>query len=295
MAFRSFRTILVAFDGSPTSVAAVDLTAILAKAYKSNVTIAHVLPPIPALSVAQKKEYETKMENEANILTMKMASRLENLGVDAKPKILRSKESVWQSLIDLSDAEKSDLMVAGTRGLGAFRRMVLGSVSTNLVNHASCPVLVVRKRVYRIETEVQKILVATDGSKSANKAVETAASIAKSVGAELKIAHVVYIPPYAYTGGGYALSEIYKDLTEEGKRIAAEAAKLADDNGVHAIVELIDNQRSPVQAIVDLAEEDKSDLVVVGTSGLGGLKKVFLGSVANGVVHYAKCSVLVTR
>ncbi len=295
MAFRSFRTILVAFDGSPTSVAAVDLTAILAKAYKSNVTIAHVLPPIPALSVAQKKEYETKMENEANILTMKMASRLENLGVDAKPKILRSKESVWQSLIDLSDAEKSDLMVAGTRGLGAFRRMVLGSVSTNLVNHASCPVLVVRKRVYRIETEVQKILVATDGSKSANKAVETAASIAKSVGAELKIAHVVYIPPYAYTGGGYALSEIYKDLTEEGKRIAAEAAKLADDNGVHAIVELIDNQRSPVQAIVDLAEEDKSDLVVVGTRGLGGLKKVFLGSVANGVVHYAKCSVLVTR
>lgn len=291
----TFRKILVAFDGSPSSVAAIDLTAILAKMYKSSVTIAHVLPPMPALSVTRKKEYENTMENKADILTMKMTSRLQNDGVDAKSKILRSKESIWQSLIDLSSAEKSDLIVAGTRGLGAFRRMVLGSVSTNLVNHAPCPVLVVRKRVYRIEIGLEKILVATDGSKSANTAVETAATLAKNVGAELKIAHIVYIPPYAYTGGGYALSEIYKDLTEEGKRIVTEAAKLADANGVHADVEVIDNQRSPVQAIVDLAEEEQTDLIVVGTRGLGGLKKVFLGSVANGVVHYAKCSVLVTR
>jgi len=291
----AFRKILVAFDGSPSSVAACDLTAILAKAFKSNVTIGHVLPPITALSAAQKKEYEISLENKANILTMKMASRLENEGIEAKPKILRSKESIWQSLVDLSKMEKSDLIVAGTRGLGAFRRMVLGSVSTNLVNHAPCSVLVVRKRVYRIETEFRKILVATDGSKSANKAVETAASLAKNLGADLKIAYIVYTPPYTYAGGGYAVSEVYKNLREDGEKIVSEAAKLANENGVHPVTQVIDNQHSPVQAIVNLAEEEKSDLIVMGTRGLGGVKKVFLGSVANGVVHYAKCSVLVTR
>ena len=138
--------------------------------------------------------------------------------------------------------------------------MVLGSVSTNMVNHAPCSVLVIRKRVYRIETEFRKILVATDGSKSANKAVETAASLAKNLGADFKIAYIVLNSALHLPGGGYAVSEVYKNLREDGERIVSEAANLANENGVHPVTQVIDNQHSPVQAIVNLAEEEKSDI-----------------------------------
>src|SRR5579864_1419870 len=167
MPLSTFQKILIAFDGSPNSVEACDLASILAKAYKSQVTIAHVIPPIPGLTARRRQAYEASVENKADMLAMKMTSRLNNEGLQAKTQTLHNKNSVSDALIEFSASEKIDLIVAGTRGLGAFGRMVLGSVSTQLVNQAPCPVLVVRKRIYRIETQLQKIVVAVDGSKNA--------------------------------------------------------------------------------------------------------------------------------
>ena len=160
-----------------------------------------------------------------------MVSQIEKEGIQAKTQTLSAKSSVSEALIEFSTSQNNDLIVAGTRGLGAFGRMVLGSVSTNLVNQAPCPVLVVRKRS---NTQLRKILVAADGSKNANKAIEYAASIAKNVGADLSIVHVVFLPPYTYAVGGYGMDELHKDLLEDGKKIAEEARKLAEKNGVPA-------------------------------------------------------------
>ncbi len=200
------------------------------------------------------------------------------------------------SLIEFSKEGKFDLIVAGTRGLGEFRRMMLGSVSTNLLNHASVPVLVVRNRVYNVQMRLRRILIATDGSKDSDLALQIALSIAKAVGASLTIANVVYMPPLAYGTWVPQLDKIYADLKNEGTRIVSEALELAKENGISdAATKVIENNRSPVWAITKLADEGKFDLIVVGTRGLGGFSKLVLGSVANGVVHYANCSVLITR
>jgi nucleotide-binding universal stress UspA family protein len=292
----SFDKILIAFDGSQNSKQACELAMILAKGFKSKVTIVHVLSPIPALETSRRKEYEASLENKANIETLKMESQLQEEGIEAKTRILRAKGSITDSLIDFSKDGGFDLIVAGTRGLGAFRRMMLGSVSTNLLNHASSPVLVVRNRIYKIEMQLDRILVATDGSKYADHALECALSIAKATGASITIVNVVYLPPLAY--GAYApqMDRIFADLKEEGTKIVSNASKLAEENGVSKVAtKVIDNNRSPVWAITKFADEGKFDLVVVGTRGLGGFRKLFLGSVANGIVHYANCSVLVTR
>jgi len=290
-----FRKILVAFDGSPNSKVACEFATTLAEGYKSKITIGHVLPPISNLTASLRDEYEASVENKANIEALKIESQLNRQGIEAKTRILRAKGSIADSLIDFSNDQKVDLIVAGTRGLGAFRRMVLGSVSTNLLNHASCPVLVVRKRVYKIQTQLRQILVATDGSKSANEAVEYSASIAKTVGADLTIVNIVYMPPIAYGGWVPAMDKIFEDLRKDGERIVSEASNVAKENGVRATTKVIDNNHSPVWAITKFADEGKFDLIVIGTRGIGGLEKVLLGSVANGVVHYANCSVLVTK
>src|SRR5579862_637572 len=160
MELRVFRKILVAFDGSPNSKEACELATKLAEGYKSKLTIAHVLPPVAILSVPLREEYEASIENKANIEALKTESQLSKLGIKAKARILRAKGSISDSLIDCASEENADLIVAGTRGLGGFRRMVLGSVSTDLLNQASCPVLVVRKRVYQVQTQLRQILVA---------------------------------------------------------------------------------------------------------------------------------------
>ena len=59
--------------------------------------------------------------------------------------------------------------------------------------------------------------------------------------------------------------------------------------------ELVTDLVSPAQGVVQLAERDEADVVVVGTRGNGGFRKLVLGSVANSVLHYADCSVLVTK
>ena len=283
MALTVFRKILVAFDGSPNSKEACEIATILAKGYKSKLTVVHVLPPIAILTVPLREEYETSIENKANIEALKMESQLKKQGIEAKTRILRSKDSIASSLIDFSKDEKVDLIVAGTRGLGGFRRMVLGSVSTNLLNRASSPVLVVRKRVYEIQTQLRKILVATDGSKSANEAVEYSVSIAKAVGADLTIVYVVYMQPVVYMGWVPTMDRIYEDLTKYGERIVSEASKVAKENGVNVTTKVIDDSHSPVWAITKFADEDKFDLIVVGTRGIGGLRKAILGSVLMGL------------
>ena len=296
MTLPSFDEILVAFDGSQYSQQACELAEILADGYKSKVTIAHVLPPIPSLETRRRREYEVSLENKANIETLKIEAQLEKEGIQAKARILRAKGSIADSLIEFSKEGNFDLIVAGTRGLGEFRRMMLGSVSTNLLNHASVPVLVVRNRVYNVQMRLRRILLATDGSKDSDRALQYALSLTKAADVSLTIVNVVYLPPLAYSTWVPQMDKIYSDLKKDGTRIVSEALELAKENGISNVTsEVIENNRSPVWAITKFADEGKFDLIVVGTRGLGGFRKLVLGSVANGVVHYASCSVLITR
>lgn len=289
------KKIMLAFDGSPSSVDATKFASILAKSYSAGIIVAHILPRVTTLSAPIRFEYDSEIRKKAENEAMKMVSLLGKGGISARTEILRAKGSVSDSLIDAAYDEKIDLIVAGTRGLGAFRRMILGSVSTSLLNHAKCPVLVVRRRA-KSEAQLKRIIVATDGSKNSKDAVDLAISVARAAKAELVIANVVYLPPTASaTGASEAIGTLYKDMRKEGERIVSEAAKLAEDGGVRATTKIIDNNRSPSWAIIKFSNDGKFDLIVVGTRGLGGVKKALLGSVANALAHYSKCSVLIVK
>jgi len=298
MALQQVHNILVAYDGSPSSERACEMASILAKGYEAKVVVVHALPRMSILSARARREFESNVEKKARVDVEKMQAKLQEDGIEAKSKVLRSRESVAGSLIDLAERENTDLIVAGTRGLGAFKRMVLGSVSTALLNQASnCPVMVVRSRKSNKSAQkLRKILVATDGSKSASRAVESAVSISKVTGAELTIAYAVYLEPGAYYGGYVsAVDRLLTDARSEGRKIVSQAVKVAEENGVDATGELIEKNLGPVWALTEYAEEKGFDLIVTGTRGQTALKKALLGSVANGIAHYAPCSVLVTR
>jgi nucleotide-binding universal stress UspA family protein len=145
-----FSKILVAFDGSEDSVKAARLACSLAKKYGSKVTVAHVYSfavfayggatPMPMPDV-QPLEEAAKTKG-LSILNRGLAIA-RDCGADAEGELIEA-PSIVQALVEYAAKEKVGLIVAGTRGMTGFKKLIMGSVSSGLAGHAECPVLVVR-------------------------------------------------------------------------------------------------------------------------------------------------------
>jgi nucleotide-binding universal stress UspA family protein len=159
-----------------------------------------------------------------------------------------------------------------------------------------------RRRTVRIFPT--KILLATDGSKDAKQAARTAADLAEKTGSEL---HVVYVGDKGF------YETLLVDLaTLEATWVAREYPNLLSEIE-RTERELLDNEVEPVQAtggmvtqvhlsmgkaapeIVVVAEEIEAGLIVMGSTGQGGIRRALLGSVSESVVKHAHCPVLVVR
>lgn len=122
--------------------------------------------------------------------------------------------------------------------------------------------------------------------------------MAQRYGSKLITLSVITAPVFLPVGTGGSptdLSMYYEEGTVEAKRAVDDAVKLADAAGVSSRGEVIEASGSTVETIVDFASRENVDLIVMGTRGLGGLKKLVLGSVSSGVVAHAHCSVLIVR
>ncbi|MDG6904517.1 MAG: universal stress protein [Nitrososphaerota archaeon] len=148
---------------------------------------------------------------------------------------------------------------------------------------------------------IKKILVSTDGSDNAKRAVSAASSLAKQNGSELVIVHVVSetIPtqysPIGINSPAADYSGYFKTIEQDGMKLVNQSVQDAKNHGINARGEVLRTISSIVESVVEVANKENVDLIVMGTRGLGGFKKLLLGSVSSGVVSHAKCSVLIVR
>lgn len=142
-----------------------------------------------------------------------------------------------------------------------------------------------------------RILVAVDGSKSAMDAADYAIDMAKKFNAQLTTLTVSHISLSSY--GLASLPDAIKQSKEkhalESKQWFDRVSQNAKQNDVQIKTELIDSQMSVDGTIVEYAENHGIDLIILGTKGRSGIKKLLLGSVATAVVKYATCSVMVVK
>lgn len=141
-----------------------------------------------------------------------------------------------------------------------------------------------------------KILTAVDGSAESIAAAKRAVQIAaKTDGAEVIALHVIEVPSYAY----FHAAGISQEIIDKGKADAdnwfKEIAKSAEQQGVKVRTDSVVCIHPPYSKIIEYAEQAGADLIVVGTTGKTGLKRLLLGSVASNVVTYAPCTVMVVR
>jgi len=149
-----FQNILVAVDGSEGSARASEVAVDLAEKFNAQLFVLNVFqgypkyvtmfPSVPAPSGNALQAYEAYARKAALEVVARTVSMAEKKGVKAKPQTSETVGSVVQAITDYAASEKIDLIVMGTRGLGGFKKMLLGSVSSGVVTHAQCAVLVVR-------------------------------------------------------------------------------------------------------------------------------------------------------
>ncbi|MEU8213777.1 universal stress protein [Micromonospora sp. NPDC049044] len=191
----------------------------------------------------------------------------------------------------IEESRRADLVVVGSRGLGGFAGLLLGSVGAQVAAHAHCPVLVVRPDEQPIPVD-DPVLVGVDGSESSRLAAGYAADAAALRDVPLVLVHVG--PPEE----GRTVPE---EIEESQAAYQAEAVRLLADasTAVRAAHPDLVVREHPVQAdgaAQGLIEASGgASLLVVGTRGRAGFAGMLLGSVSQAAIQHAHCPVLVAH
>ena len=143
----------------------------------------------------------------------------------------------------------------------------------------------------------QRILVPVDGSDTANRGLAEALKLAKALGAQLRLVHVVDKSSLALNPeAGVAAAPLAEDFSEDGRTVLEEARLLAAAQGATVEAVLHENFTGRVaNLIVEEAKTSRAELIVMGTHGRRGIRHAVLGSDAEAVVHAATVPVLLVR
>ena len=197
-------------------------------------------------------------------------------------------------IVELAEKLGADLIVVGSRGLGAVGHLLMGSVSEGVVHYARCPVLVVRGG--EEFWPPRRVVVGDDGSELAKRAAETGVSIGKLFEADTLLVHGYPGLPLHPESLPRDERELYESIVEDDMRRATEAlegrvAELEAALGQRPEFQVVTGDAA--QALLDTAEENGPSLVVVGSRGLGPARRVLLGSISTKVLKAATVPVLV--
>jgi nucleotide-binding universal stress UspA family protein len=194
---------------------------------------------------------------------------------------------------------RADVIVIGSRGLGFARRLMLGSVSRGVVRRTSCPVLVAKGR----RRQVRRLVLAMDGSRNASRALGFLVSRLKPpAGARVKVIRVLepvlprtraLLPAPIRGAVMAAAANLNAERAREARRAVAWAAVLLKRAGWRA--RGIVREGVPLPELLQEAAASRADLVVVGARGTGGLARLLLGSVAEGVLDHSPVPVLLVK
>lgn len=149
---------------------------------------------------------------------------------------------------------------------------------------------------------MRRILVAVDGSKPSIDASVQAIDIAKKLGAELIALYVIspdtryhYLEDTLTPKLPSAFKEVLMLAMQRGEKHVNNVGRMAKQKNIKVKTDVVVGISSVVKEIVEYANKNKIDMIVIGSRGLSGFKKMLLGSVASGVVTYAHCPVLVAK
>ena len=290
--------VLVATDGSKYGRWGLNWVATLPFVEPAQVTALHVLDSAWLRLPFRTKLETQRVEARAARTLKKVTKQLASL----KLKGTARKEQGAVAPVILKRAPKRDgLLVVGSQGLDALDRFMLGSVSTKLIHHATCPVLVVKGEA----APLRRITLAIDGSEASTKALkfvltkfqpDCSTGKGRRVPIHVSVIHVMVRQPLAPIEVGTTIPWIKQrglKVKETSRRLVEQSAQKLIKAGFTA--ETLCQLGNPAEKIMKVASKQHADLIVMGAKGLAALDRFLLGSVSTRVVQHADCAVLVVR
>ena len=282
--------VLLATDGSEDAAAATQAAADLSKRSAAELYVVHawekprehtypgVPKPIDTVSLFQRNAEETLKRE---------LGGLDQLEVEVKESYLKSGRPA-NVILNLSEQIGVDLILMGSRGHGAFRRIALGSVSEEVVHHATCPVLVVRGGENKWPPV--RIIVGDDGSEDAKRAGDMAVGLGKLYETPTLLVRAYQQPPAPaeLPTDQYELYEqmVKREFESDAQGLEQRAEELEGKSGTRPEAEI--SSGNPATVLDKVAGQDESTLIVVGSRGLGAVRRMALGSISTKILRAAK-------
>lgn len=302
--------ILLATDGSETAKAAVDYLLAFPLPTSAEFTVVTILrevlsaEQVEALSDAHRRAYEqarNEAEQEARRLLDHEVGRIRQAGMKAES-LMRYGHPA-EEIVRVATEGHSDVVAVGSHGRSSTHRFLLGSTSDRVFEYAPCSVLIVKhpdatagitEAALPEEDGKWRLLLAFDDTPPARKAVEFCTELPLSGRAELKILTVLPMIHMYRQDVRQQLDWIWQEKKKAAELALEWAASQIDRASVDVRTELIEGEKAS-QDILDTAEANGDDLIIVGHKGRKALQRFLLGSVTARVAHHAPCSVLSVR
>jgi nucleotide-binding universal stress UspA family protein len=294
-------TIVCGIDASAGAHAALEVAATLARRLGLRLVLVHAVPaPTPDLLLTPRGRVPAHVDG-IDLLERELGERLledaaELHGVPLGDRRLDDGPAA-ERLRAIAREEQAELIVVGSRGAGTLNAAILGSVSTAVVRHAPCPIVVVPPGMTEPALVGERITCGVHGRED-GPTVRTAARLADRLDVPLTLCHVLpsgaraaELVPVA--AGPLSSDDRYQAASHGALRSALRLLEDAEEDvspGPHG---LWLRRGDPADELLALADSTEAMLLVVGSRGRGPLRSSLFGSVSRELVHRAACPVVI--
>jgi nucleotide-binding universal stress UspA family protein len=278
-----YKKLLVAVDGSTSSMHALEESFRLSK--EGTVVVA-VAPPFTLdLKIGAEGEIQKLLKEPCETALTKASE----MGKAANAEIIGicAMGIPHERIVDLSESEGCDLIVMGAKGMLSLEKTLMGDTTAKVIGYSVRDVLVMPEKT---TLGFDKILVATDGSEYSRRAMVKAVDFAESYDAQLNVVSIVEIMPEIYA----IAPQVVEEKVKKTEEYIAGIQKLADAHGIKSRG-FVRDSAEPYNVITEIAEKEEIGIIVMGSHGRTGLKRILMGSTAERVIAHAPCPVLVVK
>jgi nucleotide-binding universal stress UspA family protein len=263
-----FKRIVVGADGFGPSSKTVTRAAEIAEQSGATLIVVHVHAPYKGGGSGLGRAEREPIDAHVGVLE----SIEQKFGQRLELRTVLKEGDPAEALIDVAEEEKADLLVVGHVGMN--KRIALAAVPNQVSHHAPCNVLIVSS-TGSDPVAYKNLLVGVDGSDRSLQAVSLAGQMSAPSGADLLIC-------FAHADDAKA-QEVLARAEAKAKEAGATAVRTVAQPG------------DPSEALLDIAEKESVDLLVVGNKGMTGIRRFMLGSVPNKVSHHSPCDLLIAK
>jgi nucleotide-binding universal stress UspA family protein len=294
-----FATVLVPYDGSEPAQAALAHALALGPNAGAIVVVTIVdETPIISQSATTVTAYDPTplfeaLDEQARAVLADATARCTAAGVTPRTEIVH--DAPVPGILATMQKYRCDLVVMGTHARTGVARTFLGSTTEGVLRSSDVPILTLRASDAVVAEPFKTAVLGIDDSDASDAAGAVAAKLAQSVGTALVACYAIDSTSLYENAVSYGFDPVplLRDMRADGEAIVARALARAGIAAGSARVAIVEGK--PASAVLDAAAHEGATLIVVGSHGRRGLRRFFLGSVAEGIVRRSPIPVLVVR